>query len=171
VDVAIIGADRIAANGDTANKIGSLGVALSCADAGIPFVVAAPWSTVDLTAKSGAEISIEQRAGEGVLSFGGVRTSPDDTEAFNPAFDITPARADHCPRHGDRHPGGLLRPGPGSRYLSSREASFPILGNWLLTCIFSVGAGRFELPISCSQSRRASHYATPRGVATDPNYV
>jgi methylthioribose-1-phosphate isomerase len=53
VDVAITGADRIAANGDTANKIGSLGVALACADAGIPFVVAAPWSTVDLTAKSG----------------------------------------------------------------------------------------------------------------------
>jgi methylthioribose-1-phosphate isomerase len=67
-------------------------VALACADAGIPFVVAAPWSTVDLTAKSEAEISIEQRAGEEVLSFGGVRTSPDDTEAFNPAFDITPAR-------------------------------------------------------------------------------
>ena len=73
-------------------KIGFLGVALACADAGIPFVVAAPWSTVDLTAKSEAEISIEQRAGEEVLSFGVVRTSSDDTEAFNPAFDITPAR-------------------------------------------------------------------------------
>jgi methylthioribose-1-phosphate isomerase len=92
VDVAIIGADRIAANGDTANKIGSLGVALACADAGIPFVVAAPWSTVDLTAKSGAEISIEDRSADEVVTFGGVRVAPAGAHAFNPAFDVTPSR-------------------------------------------------------------------------------
>jgi methylthioribose-1-phosphate isomerase len=92
VDVAIIGADRIAANGDTANKIGSLGVALACADAGIPFVVAAPWTTIDLALESGAEIPIEQRAEDEVLGWAGTRTSPADSRGFNPAFDVTPAR-------------------------------------------------------------------------------
>jgi methylthioribose-1-phosphate isomerase len=92
VDVAIIGADRIAANGDTANKIGSLGVALACADAGIPFVVAAPWTTIDLTLRSGAEIPIEQRAEDEVLGWAGTRTSPRESRGFNPAFDVTPAR-------------------------------------------------------------------------------
>jgi methylthioribose-1-phosphate isomerase len=92
VDAAIIGADRIAANGDTANKIGSLGVALACADAGIPFLVAAPWTTVDLSLRSGGEIPIEQRAEDEVLGWAGTRTSPEDSRGFNPAFDITPAR-------------------------------------------------------------------------------
>src|SRR5918992_45478 len=92
VDAAIIGADRIAANGDTANKIGSLGVALACADAGIPFLVAAPWTTVDLSLRSGEEIPIEQRAEDEVLGWAGTRTSPEDSRGFNPAFDITPAR-------------------------------------------------------------------------------
>jgi len=92
VDVAIIGADRIAANGDTANKIGSLGIALACADAGIPFVVAAPWTTIDLALRSGAEIPIEQRAEDEVLGWAGTRTSPEGSRGFNPAFDVTPAR-------------------------------------------------------------------------------
>jgi methylthioribose-1-phosphate isomerase len=92
VDAAIIGADRIAANGDTANKIGSLGVALACADAGIPFLVAAPWTTIDLSLRSGAEIPIEQRAEDEVLGWAGTRTSPEDSRGFNPAFDVTPAR-------------------------------------------------------------------------------
>jgi methylthioribose-1-phosphate isomerase len=92
VDAAIIGADRIAANGDTANKIGSLGVALACADAGIPFIVVAPWTTIDLSLRSGAEIPIEQRAEEEVLGWAGTRTSPEDSGGFNPAFDVTPAR-------------------------------------------------------------------------------
>ncbi|MCW2913806.1 MAG: translation initiation factor, aIF-2BI family [Actinomycetia bacterium] len=92
VDVAIIGADRIAANGDTANKIGSLGVALACADAGIPFVVAAPWTTIDLAAKSGEDIPIELRHEDEVLCSDGVRTAPASIRAFNPAFDVTPAR-------------------------------------------------------------------------------
>lgn len=92
VDVAIIGADRIARNGDTANKIGSVGVALACADADIPFVVAAPSSTVDLETVSGESIHIELRAGEEVTSLAGVRTAPDGARGFNPAFDVTPHR-------------------------------------------------------------------------------
>lgn len=92
VDVAIIGADRIARNGDTANKIGSVGVALACAEAGIPFVVAAPSSTVDLTTISGADIHIELRNGEEVTSLAGVRTAPEGVAGFNPAFDVTPFR-------------------------------------------------------------------------------
>ncbi|GAA3960339.1 S-methyl-5-thioribose-1-phosphate isomerase [Actinomadura viridis] len=92
VDVAVIGADRIAANGDTANKIGSVGVALACADAGIPFVVAAPWSTVDLATPSGGEIPIEERAAEEILAWGGAEVAPEGARGFNPAFDVTPAR-------------------------------------------------------------------------------
>jgi methylthioribose-1-phosphate isomerase len=92
VDVAIIGADRIAANGDTANKIGSLGVALACADAGIPFIVAAPESTVDVRTASGSDIEIEMRDGAEVLTWGGVRVAPLESRAHNPAFDVTPAR-------------------------------------------------------------------------------
>ncbi|TVR34581.1 MAG: S-methyl-5-thioribose-1-phosphate isomerase [Nitriliruptor sp.] len=92
VDVAIIGADRIAANGDTANKIGSVGVALACADAGVPFLVAAPASTVDPATRSGDEIEIEERPAEEVTFFGAQRTAPEDSPAFNPAFDVTPAR-------------------------------------------------------------------------------
>jgi len=89
-DFAIIGADRIAANGDTANKIGSVSVALACARAGIPFVVVAPESTVDRNTASGDDVHIEQRDGAEVLSLGGVRTAPDGAEGFNPAFDVTP---------------------------------------------------------------------------------
>lgn len=92
VDVAIIGADRIARNGDTANKIGSVGVALACADAGIPFVVAAPSSTVDLATATGADIHIELRDGAEVTAFGGGSTAPAGARGFNPAFDVTPAR-------------------------------------------------------------------------------
>jgi len=92
VDVAIVGADRIAANGDTANKIGSVGVALACGEAGIPFMVAAPWTTIDLETKTGAEITIEQRDGGEILTWQGIRTTPEAARAFNPAFDVTPAR-------------------------------------------------------------------------------
>jgi len=92
VDVAIIGADRIALNGDTANKIGSVGVALACADAGIPFVVAAPSSTVDLTTVSGDDIHIELRDGSEVTHLAGVATAPPEARGFNPAFDVTPSR-------------------------------------------------------------------------------
>ncbi|TNY37094.1 S-methyl-5-thioribose-1-phosphate isomerase [Thermomonospora catenispora] len=90
-DVAVIGADRIAANGDVANKIGSLGVALACAHAGVPFVVAAPRSTVDPATATGADIPIELRDEAEVLAWEGVRTAPARTRGFNPAFDVTPA--------------------------------------------------------------------------------
>lgn len=92
VDAVVIGADRIAANGDTANKVGSVGLALACADAGVPFVVAAPWSTVDLATPDGAGIVIEERDAAEVVSWGGVATAPAGSRAFNPAFDVTPAR-------------------------------------------------------------------------------
>ncbi|MCF2527902.1 S-methyl-5-thioribose-1-phosphate isomerase [Yinghuangia soli] len=92
VDVAIIGADRIAANGDTANKIGSVGVALACRDAGIPFVVAAPQTTFDPATAHGDEIEIEERPESEVLEWGGIRVAPAASRAFNPAFDVTPAR-------------------------------------------------------------------------------
>ena len=87
VDAAIVGADRIAANGDTANKIGTLGVALACAHAEVPFLVAAPTSTVDLATPSGADIHVELRAESEILS----HATPKQTRAHNPAFDITPA--------------------------------------------------------------------------------
>ena len=92
VDVAIIGADRIARNGDTANKIGSLGVALACHEARIPFMVAAPSSTVDLATPSGDGIHIELRAGTEVTALCGVPTAPEGIAGLNPAFDVTPWR-------------------------------------------------------------------------------
>lgn len=92
IDVAIIGADRIARNGDTANKIGSVGIALACADAGIPFVVAAPSPTVDLATGSGDDITIELRDGEEITTIAGVRVAPESARGYNPAFDVTPAR-------------------------------------------------------------------------------
>lgn len=91
VDAALIGADRVAANGDTANKIGSVGVALACAEAGIPFMVVAPLSTVDLATPSGADIHIELRSEDEVLMFNGVRVAPEGSRGYNPAFDVTPA--------------------------------------------------------------------------------
>lgn len=90
VDVAIIGADRITANGDTANKVGSVALALACRRAGIPFVVAAPSSTVDLDTATGDLIVIEQRDPTEVTAFGGQRTTPAGAVGFNPAFDVTP---------------------------------------------------------------------------------
>ncbi len=92
VDCAVVGADRVAANGDVANKVGTLGVALACHDAGVPLLVAAPWSTVDLDTPDGAAIEIEERDGDEVVVSGGVRTAPEGSPGFNPAFDVTPAR-------------------------------------------------------------------------------
>ena len=92
VDAVLIGADRIAANGDTANKVGSVALALSAADAGIPFVVVAPESTIDASVADGASIAIEQRDEDEVLTFDGRRVAPVATRALNPAFDVTPAR-------------------------------------------------------------------------------
>ncbi|MCW0216046.1 MAG: S-methyl-5-thioribose-1-phosphate isomerase [Pseudonocardia sp.] len=91
VDAVVVGADRIAANGDVANKIGTYPLALAAARAGIPFVVAAPESTVDLDTPDGAHIEIEERDPEEVLGVAGRRTAPAGSDAWNPAFDVTPA--------------------------------------------------------------------------------
>jgi methylthioribose-1-phosphate isomerase len=91
IDAVIVGADRIAANGDTANKIGTLGVAIAARHFGVPFLVAAPVSTIDFAAASGADIPIEERAAEEVAHLGGSRTAPQGVAVFNPAFDVTPA--------------------------------------------------------------------------------
>lgn len=89
-DFAVIGADRIAANGDSANKIGSVALALACQRAGIPFVVAAPSSTVDVTLASGDLIEIEERDENEILFHAGTRVAAEGVRGFNPAFDVTP---------------------------------------------------------------------------------
>jgi methylthioribose-1-phosphate isomerase len=92
VQLVIVGADRIAANGDTANKIGTYGVALLAGAHGIPFYVAAPSSTFDLHLQSGDAIPIEQRDQREVTHAFGRQTAPDGVCVYNPAFDVTPAR-------------------------------------------------------------------------------
>jgi methylthioribose-1-phosphate isomerase len=91
VDAVVVGADRIAANGDTANKIGTYQIAVLAHEHGVPFYVAAPLSTLDLSIPSGEQIPIEERAAEEVTHIRGVRIAPDVAVA-NPAFDVTPAR-------------------------------------------------------------------------------
>ena len=92
VQCVIVGADRIAANGDTANKIGTYGVSILAKEHGIPFYVAAPVSTFDLSIKSGNDIPIEERSSEEVTCGFGKRTAPEGIKVFNPAFDVTPAK-------------------------------------------------------------------------------
>jgi methylthioribose-1-phosphate isomerase len=92
VDLVITGADRIAANGDVANKIGTYQVAVLARENGIPFYVAAPLSTIDLTIRSGEMIPVEEREGREICCFGKRLVGPEGVKAFNPAFDITPGR-------------------------------------------------------------------------------
>ncbi len=89
---AVVGADRIARNGDTANKIGTYTVALLCREHGLPFFVAAPRSTIDLSLESGAQIPIEERSSEEVTRIGERHIAPAGVRARHPAFDVTPAR-------------------------------------------------------------------------------
>jgi methylthioribose-1-phosphate isomerase len=91
VDMVVTGADRVAADGSVANKIGTYGLAVLAHHHGVPFVVAAPVSTIDFTAADGNTIVVEQRAAEEVTSFAGVAVSPAGSGAYNPAFDVTPA--------------------------------------------------------------------------------
>jgi len=91
VDAVLVGADRIARNGDVANKIGTLAHALAARHAGIPFVVVAPESTIDPAAATGADIPIEERGGDEVTVWAGHRVAPAGTAVRNPAFDVTPA--------------------------------------------------------------------------------
>ena len=90
VDAVIVGADRIAANGDTANKIGTYGLALLARLHGIPFYVSAPLSTVDFVTASGEDIVIEERSAEEVTHGFGRQTAPKGVQVYNPAFDVTP---------------------------------------------------------------------------------
>lgn len=92
IDAAIVGADRIAANGDVANKIGTYSVAVLAKENGIPFYVAAPTSTVDLSIDTGEQIVIEERDPREVLYIGGQRIAPEGVDVANPAFDVTPHR-------------------------------------------------------------------------------
>jgi len=90
VDLVVVGADRIAANGDTANKIGTYGVAVLAREHKIPFYVAAPLSTVDLDTPDGTHIPIEERSAKEVTHVGGAQLAPDGALVWNPAFDVTP---------------------------------------------------------------------------------
>jgi methylthioribose-1-phosphate isomerase len=91
VQAVIVGADRIAANGDTANKIGTYGLAVLARSHQIPFFVAAPLSTIDFALLDGSAIPIEERSPDEVTHVGGVRVAPEGVDVFNPAFDVTPA--------------------------------------------------------------------------------
>lgn len=90
-DVVLIGADRVVANGDSANKIGSFSLALAAKHAGIPFLVVAPESTIDMSIASGDDIEIEDRGAAEVANVRGTPIAPEGTDALNPAFDVTPA--------------------------------------------------------------------------------
>jgi methylthioribose-1-phosphate isomerase len=92
IQAVIVGADRIAANGDTANKIGTYGVAILAKEHDIPFYVAAPWSTIDLATAEGSAIPIEQRNPREVTHSNGKQMTPDGAGIENPAFDVTPAK-------------------------------------------------------------------------------
>jgi methylthioribose-1-phosphate isomerase len=92
VDLVVVGADRIAANGDVANKIGTYGVAVLAKEHGIPFYVAAPLSTIDLKTTDGAGIPIEERSDREVTHVGTTRLTPEGAHVRNPAFDVTPAK-------------------------------------------------------------------------------
>jgi methylthioribose-1-phosphate isomerase len=119
VDLVIVGADRIARNGDTANKVGTYALAILAAHHGIPFYVAAPRSTFDFSIGSGADIPIEERSAEEVVSFRGQRVAPEGAAVYNPAFDVTPghlitAFVTECgivrPPYGESIPDLELRP-------------------------------------------------------------
>ena len=105
ITLVLVGADRIARNGDTANKIGTYGLAVLAKWHDLPFYVAAPTSTLDISLTSGKDIPIEERAPEEVTHFGGKRITPKGVKAFNPAFDVTP----HSLIHGIITEKGIIR--------------------------------------------------------------
>lgn len=92
VDLCVVGADRVAANGDTANKIGTYNLAVVAHENGVPFYVAAPTTTIDLATPTGDEIEIEERPALEITTVGTWQITPDDTPVGNPAFDVTPAK-------------------------------------------------------------------------------
>ena len=118
VDAVIVGADRIARNGDFANKIGTYEKAVVAHENGVPFYVAAPWTTFDARRSSGATIPVEERAPEVVLELAGRRLAPPASRARNPAFDVTPARY----VTGFVTPDGVLRPSDLAARLRARRS-------------------------------------------------
>jgi len=92
IQAVVVGADRIAANGDFANKIGTYNVAILAREHGIPFYCAAPWSTIDLATETGDAIPIEERSAREVTHHGGKQLTPHGVGICNPAFDVTPAK-------------------------------------------------------------------------------
>ncbi len=114
VDAVIVGADRIARNGDFANKIGTYEKAVVAHENGVPFYVAAPWSTFDARRASGRSIPVEERREDEVLEIGGRRLAPSASHARNPAFDVTPAKYVTA----FVTPAGVLRPGEIARTLA-----------------------------------------------------
>ncbi|MCI4332000.1 MAG: S-methyl-5-thioribose-1-phosphate isomerase [Thermoplasmata archaeon] len=124
VDSVIVGADRIARNGDVANKIGTYEKAVVARENGIPFYVAAPWSTFDAKSPDGSKIPVEERSSSEVESFGGVRSTPPGSSARNPAFDITPAKY----VTGFVTPRGVLRAGSIARALERYARPDPAVG-------------------------------------------
>jgi methylthioribose-1-phosphate isomerase len=106
VDLVVVGADRIAANGDAANKIGTYGVAVLAREHGVPFYVAAPLSTIDLATPDGSRIPIEERSPKEVTHLAGAQLAPEGARAWNPAFDVTP----HTLIAGIITERGILRP-------------------------------------------------------------
>lgn len=126
VDCVLVGADRVTANGDVANKIGTYGLALAARHHGIPFIVVAPESTRDPSMATGADIVVEQRAAEEVTGFGGVPTAPAGTEVFNPAFDVTPGELVTAvvTELGVVHRGADPRPSPGAEIAGLARALY-----------------------------------------------
>ncbi len=118
VHAVLVGADRVAANGDIANKIGTYPLALAARRAGLPFLVVAPESTVDPQTPDGASIRIEERPEAEVLELGGRRLAPASARAFNPAFDITPADLVTAIVTEER----VIRPAAGERPLATASA-------------------------------------------------
>jgi methylthioribose-1-phosphate isomerase len=113
----VVGADRIAANGDVANKVGTLSHALAARYAGIPFVVAAPEMTIDASCPDGASIPIEERAADEVTRFAGASTAPAGVHVRNPAFDVTPAELVSAVVTERR----IIRPSAGEHPAAARE--------------------------------------------------
>jgi S-methyl-5-thioribose-1-phosphate isomerase/adenine phosphoribosyltransferase len=135
VDCVVVGADRVTASCDVANKIGTYGLAAAASRAGIPFVVVAPESTMDMSTHDGSDIVIEQRAADEVLLIGHTRVAPAGTPVFNPAFDVTPAglittivTEDRVIEPADAPAGGTAPPSGGLRNDNRRRVASRVAG-------------------------------------------
>ena len=128
VDAVVVGCDRVAANGDTANKVGTYPLALAARAAGIPFVVAGPTSTIDPALPDGDGIEIEERDGDEVRAFGAAQTTVAGTAVRNPAFDVTPGRARQRPGHRARSGAAARRPRSPRSWPGDRKRDPPPAG-------------------------------------------